>query len=54
MDNNKDKKPLHWFVRLFTLGERFDIEDFWDRLKKSVVQFILLVFGVTVSFGIEQ
>ncbi len=47
-------KPLHWFVRLFTLGERFDIQDFWDRLKKSVVQFILLVFGVTVSFGIEQ
>jgi len=54
MDNNKNKKPLHWFVRLFTLGERFDIQDFWDRLKKSVVQFILLVFGVTVSFGIEQ
>ena len=54
MDNNKDKNPLHWFVRLFTLGERFDIQDFWDRLKKSVVQFILLVFGVTVSFGIEQ
>ena len=54
MDNNKDKKPLHWFVRIFTLGERFDIQDFWDRLKKSVVQFILLVFGVTVSFGIEQ
>jgi hypothetical protein len=54
MDNNKDKKPLYWFVRLFTLGERFDIQDFWDRLKKSVVQFILLVFGVTVSFGIEQ
>jgi len=54
MDNNKDKKPLHWLVRLFTLGERFDIQDFWDRLKKSVVQFILLVFGVTVSFGIEQ
>ena len=54
MDNNKDKKPLHLFVRLFTLGERFDIQDFWDRLKKSVVQFILLVFGVTVSFGIEQ
>ena len=54
MDNNKDKNSLHWFVRLFTLGERFDIQDFWDRLKKSVVQFILLVFGVTVSFGIEQ
>jgi len=39
---------------LLTLGDRFDIRDFWDRLKKSVVEFIILVFGVTVSFGIEQ
>ena len=54
MNKEKDKKELNWFIRLFTLGERFDIQDFWDRLKKSAVQFILLVFGVTVSFGIEQ
>jgi len=39
---------------LITLGDRFDIGDFWDRLKKSIVEFIILVFGVTVSFGIEQ
>ncbi len=48
------KENLNWFLRLITLGDRFDIQDFWDRLKKSIVEFIILVFGVTVSFGIEQ
>lgn len=48
------KEKLNWFLRLITLGDRFDIRDFWDRLKKSIVEFIILVFGVTVSFGIEQ
>ena len=48
------KENLNWFLRLITLGDRFDISDFWDRLKKSIVEFTILVFGVTVSFGIEQ
>ncbi|MGD1980321.1 MAG: EF-hand domain-containing protein [Flavobacteriaceae bacterium] len=49
-----EKEKLNWFLRLITLGDRFDIGDFWDRLKKSIVEFVILVFGVTVSFGIEQ
>jgi len=49
-----EKEKRNWFLRLITLGDRFDIGDFWDRLKKSIVEFIILVFGVTVSFGIEQ
>ena len=49
-----EKEKLNWFLRLITLGDRFDIRDFWDRVKKSIVEFIILVFGVTVSFGIEQ
>ena len=49
-----EKENLNWFLRLITLGDRFDIKDFWDRVKKSIVEFIILVFGVTVSFGIEQ
>lgn len=49
-----EKQDLNWFLRLITLGDRFDIKDFWDRVKKSAVEFIILVFGVTVSFGIEQ
>jgi len=53
-EDSKDQKELNWFIRLFTLGDRFDIKDFYDRLKKSIVEFVILVFGVTVSFGIEQ
>lgn len=49
-----EKENLNWFFRLITLGDRFNIKDFFDRLKKSIVEFIILVFGVTVSFGIEQ
>ena len=49
-----EKEQLNWFVRLITLGDRFDIKDFLNRFKKSIVEFIILVFGVTVSFGIEQ
>ena len=49
-----EKEKLNWFLRLITLGDRFDIKDFWDRVKKSAVEFVILVFGVTVSFGIEQ
>tara|TARA_S200000501_G_scaffold176956_1_gene166620 strand:+ start:15009 stop:15860 length:852 start_codon:yes stop_codon:yes gene_type:complete len=48
------KQSYGWFIKLFTLGKKFDINDFWDRVKKSTVEFIILVFGVTVSFGIEQ
>ena len=49
-----EREKLNWFLRLITLGDRFDIKDFYDRIKKSVVEFVILVFGVTVSFGIEQ
>ena len=49
-----EREKLNWFLRLITLGDRFDIRDFWDRVKKSIVEFVILVFGVTVSFGIEQ
>ena len=49
-----EREKLNWFLQLITLGDRFDIKDFFDRFKKSIVEFIILVFGVTVSFGIEQ
>ena len=49
-----EREKLNWFLRFITLGDRFDIKDFWDRVKKSIVEFVILVFGVTVSFGIEQ
>ena len=38
-----EKEKLNWFLRLITLGDRFDIKDFFDRFKKSIVEFIILV-----------
>ena len=28
-----EKQDLNWFLRLITLGDRFDIKDFWDIVK---------------------
>ncbi|MGA1029544.1 MAG: hypothetical protein ACO3SY_02450 [Flavobacteriaceae bacterium] len=41
-------------MRLITLGDRFDIRDFYDRLKKSIVEFAVIFFGILLSFGVEQ
>ncbi len=48
------KEELNWFMRLITLGDRFDIRDFYDRLKKSTVEFAVIFFGILLSFGVEQ
>ena len=53
-EKGKRKEELNWFMRLITLGERFDIRDFYDRLKKSVVEFVVIFFGILLSFGVEQ
>ena len=34
-----EREKLNWFLRLITLGDRFDIKDFWDRVKKSIVEY---------------
>ena len=38
-----EKEKLSWFLKLITLGDRFDIKDFFDRFKKSIVEFVILV-----------
>ena len=48
------KEKLNWFLRVITLGDRFSYQDFFDRLKKGVVDFLIVFFGVLVSFGVEQ
>jgi hypothetical protein len=50
----KNRNELNWFVRLFTVGDRFSIRDFYDRLKKGFVEFLIVFFGVLVSFSVEQ
>ena len=53
-ENKKNRNELNWFVRLFTVGDRFSIRDFYDRLKKGFVEFLIVFFGVLVSFSVEQ
>ena len=49
-----EKEKLNWFLRLITLGDRFSFKDLIDRAKESFVQFIVVFFGVLISFGVEQ
>ncbi len=49
-----DRKELNWFLQLFTIGDRFSLRDFYDRLKKGFVEFLIVFFGVLVSFSVEQ
>tara|TARA_Y100000741_G_C18220303_1_gene545560 strand:+ start:387 stop:1364 length:978 start_codon:yes stop_codon:yes gene_type:complete len=48
------KEELNWFMRMITLGDRFDPRDFYDRLKKSTVEFIVIFSGILLSFYVEQ
>ena len=48
-EKNKNRSELNWFIRLFTVGDRFSIRDFYDRLKKGFVEF-LIVFLVSSFF----
>ena len=32
-----EREKLNWFLRLITLGDRFDIKDFWDRVKNLLL-----------------
>ena len=49
-----EKEKLNWFLRLITLGDRFSFKDLMDRAKQAFVQFIVVFFGVLISFGVEQ
>ncbi|MBH45592.1 MAG: hypothetical protein CMC93_03145 [Flavobacteriaceae bacterium] len=48
------KEKLNWFLRIITLGDRFSVQDFYDRVKKGFVEFLIVFFGVLVSFGVES
>lgn len=53
-EENKKRNDLNWFIRLFTVGDRFSLRDFYDRLKKGFVEFLIVFFGVLVSFSVEK
>ena len=48
------KEQLNWLLRFITLGDRFSLQDFYDRIKKGFVEFLIVFFGVLVSFGVER
>tara|TARA_B110000046_G_scaffold148200_1_gene156055 strand:- start:206 stop:1024 length:819 start_codon:yes stop_codon:yes gene_type:complete len=52
MPDKKYKK--NWLVEIFTLGDRFSWKSFFDRVKKSGVEFFVVVFGILISLGIEK
>ena len=49
-----EKKKLNWLLRIITLGDRFSYQDFYDRIKKGFVEFLIVFFGVLVSFSVEN
>ena len=49
-----EKNRLNWFLRIITLGDRFSYQDFYDRIKKGFVEFLIVFFGVLVSFSVEN
>ena len=49
-----ERENLSWWLRLITLGDRFSYQDFFDRFKKGFVEFLIVFFGVLVSFSVEQ
>ena len=51
---NLERDKLSWYIRLITLGDRFSYQDFFDRFKKGFVEFLIVFFGVLVSFSVEQ
>tara|TARA_B100000767_G_scaffold113854_1_gene108643 strand:- start:11791 stop:12702 length:912 start_codon:yes stop_codon:yes gene_type:complete len=53
-DNSLERDKLSWWLRLITLGDRFSYQDFFDRFKKGFVEFLIVFFGVLVSFSVEQ
>ena len=56
-DHDEDEIPvkeLNWFLKLFTIGDKFSFRDFFDRAKKLLVEFIAIFFGVFLSLAVDQ
>ena len=56
-DHDEDEIPvkeLNWFLKLFTIGDKFSFRDFFDRAKKMTVEFIAIFFGVFLSLAVDQ
>ena len=59
IDENEDNEgipieKLNWFLRIFTIGKRFNFRDFYDRVKKLIVEFFAIFMGVFLSLAVDQ
>jgi len=48
------KKFKSFFLKIFTLGNRFSVRDFYDRLKKYAVEGIGIFMVISFSFYVEN
>ena len=56
-DHDEDEIPvkeLNWFLKLFTIGDKFSFRDFFDRAKKMFIEFFAIFFGVFLSLAVDQ
>mgnify|MGYP000080891620 FL=1 len=48
------RERLNWLLQFITVGDRFSSQDFFDRIKKGFVEFLIVFLGVLVSFSVEN
>lgn len=54
MSYRNSKKFKSFFLKIFTLGNRFSVRDFYDRLKKYAVEGIGIFMVISFSFYVEN
>ena len=57
-ESNKDRQDkgikrekLNWFLRIITLGDRFSLQDFYDRIKKVCRVPYCIFWGISFLWG---
>ena len=48
------KEKVNWFLQLITLGDRFSWRDFYDRLKKGIVDFSIVFLVFCFHLGLNK
>ena len=54
MSYRNTKKFKSFFLKIFTVGNRFSVRDFYDRLKKYAVEGIGIFMVISFSFYVEN
>jgi len=54
VSNRNTKKFKSFFLKIFTVGNRFSVRDFYDRLKKYAVEGIGIFMVISFSFYVEN